>query len=288
MLREPLFHFIVAGALLFVFAQWLGGSREEPQVVTVDRSDLERLTEQWEAQYGLPPTPEQTSAILRNHIRDEILYREALKLGLDRDDVIVRRRLVQKFRFVTEGLSELAEPSEDELRQFYRSRPQQYAKPAETSFQHVYFSSEQRGENARRDAEAALQELKSSPDDGVDWRGLGDPSILQREYGRRPERELTELFGTQFVEKLSEIEPGTWSEPIASLYGWHVVRVRDRTPGRLPEFSTIRGEVEADWLTQRRKEANESLYRTLRENYEIELLDIPEPDLPGAAPASNP
>ena len=273
-LGEPLLHFLAAGALLFVLAQWMENSRGPGRTITVDRADLDRLAQQWEAQYGSAPTPAQREALLRSHIQEEILYREALQLGLDRDDVIIRRRLVQKLRFLTEGLSELTPPSESELREFYRERRSQYARPAETSFQHIYFATDDRGERSQDDARAAVRELNSTLGGGLDWRSLGDPSILQREYARRPERDLSHLFGSHFVQALRRIDPGPWTGPIPSIYGWHVVRVHERSPKRIPKFSSIRETVAADWLVERRTAANESLHRDLGAKYEVDLSGI--------------
>ena len=274
LIREPLVHFLVLGALLFLCADWLGsdgGSRERSIVVGQD--DVVRLAEQWEAQYGNPPSADEIGALIENHVRDEILYREALALGLERDDLIVRRRLIQKLRFLREGLARSAEPSEGELAEFYAGHLARYTQAAKTTFQHVYFSRDQRGETARGDAFAALEALSAAPADWSGWRSLGDPFMLQREYAGRDDREIAEFFGPDFASALAQIEPGSWGGPVSSSYGWHAVRVRERRPEVVLELSEIREQVLADYSAQRRTETDAELLEELRKKYVVKILD---------------
>jgi len=274
LIREPLVHFLVLGALLFLWADLLGsgvGARE--QSIVVGQDDVARLAEQWEAQYGNPPSAAQIQALIENHVRDEILYREALELGLDRDDLIIRRRLIQKLRFLSEGLARSAEPSEAELAEFYTGHLTRYTQPAKMTFQHVYFSRDQRGDTARVDAFAVLETLSAETAEVSAWRSLGDPFMLQREYAGRDDREIAELFGPDFASALEQIEPGSWGGPVPSSYGWHAVRVRERRPEVVLGLSEIREQVLADYIAQRRTETDAGLLEELRKKYVVKILD---------------
>jgi len=274
LIREPLVHFLVLGVLLFLCADWLGsdgGSGERSIVVGQD--DVARLAGQWEAQYGNPPSASEIEALIENHVRDEILYREALELGLDRDDLIIRRRLIQKLRFLGEGLARSAEPSEGELTEFYARHLTRYTQPAKMTFQHVYFSRDQRGEAARGHALALLEALSAEITEVSTWRSLGDPFMLQREYADRDEREIAELFGPDFASALAQIEPGSWGGPIPSSYGWHAVRVRERRPEAVPKLSEIRDQVLSDYSAQRRTETDAALLEEYRKKYVVKILD---------------
>jgi hypothetical protein len=272
--REPLVHFLSLGLLLYVVATGLdSGGALRTESIVVDRDDVARLAAQWEAQYGDPPSAAQIEALIESHVRDEILYREALALGLERDDLIIRRRLIQKLRFLDQGWIDTTEPTEQELADFHAMHLDRYTQPAKTSFQHVYFSGDQRGEAARDAALAALDSLRAGPREAGSWRSLGDPFMLQREYASRDDREIAELFGVDFASALARIEPGNWAGPVPSSYGWHAVRVRERRPEVVPELSEIRDRVLADYDAQRRTEREAQQLEELRRKYEVRILD---------------
>jgi len=268
-LRDPLTVFVVLGALVFAVDAMVG--EDDPRIV-IDDATLARLADQWRAQAGREPTPEEIEALVGDHVREEILYREALRMGLDRDDVIVRRRLAQKLAFLSEDLTVPDEPAEDALGAYYASHRDRYRLPDRMSFSHVYFSAERRGADAARaDAKAELSTLGEPPPDA--WRTLGDPFILSRSYAERTVQEVQDLFGREFAETLAGLDTlAEWQGPVASAYGSHLVRIEARIPARDLALDEARDRVRDDYLVDARKSANEAFYRALRERYRVERV----------------
>ncbi len=271
LLREPLVLFLLAGAAIFALDGLVGDGRGDARL-DVTREDVARIRAQWQAQASRPPSDAELQALIEQHVREEILYRESLRLGLDRGDLIVRRRLVQKLTFLSQDLADVDDPSEAELIGFFERNRDRYVRPRRTSFSHVYFSDERAGDSALEETRLALEHLQARPESGT-WRDLGDPFMLRREYAERTEQELGELFGVGFAAAVIQQLPGTWRGPISSAYGWHLVRVHKRTPAERPTLDAVRGRVLEDYLTERREEANEAFFRELRARYEVRVHD---------------
>jgi peptidyl-prolyl cis-trans isomerase C len=264
-LREPLLYFLLVGGLLFVLADRFGG--DELRRIAVTEIERNRLADQWQAQMGRPPTDAELEALVEQWIREEIYYREALAMGLDAHDVIVRRRLVQKLTFLTEDLATAEPPDETILRRYHQRHLDRYAEPARFSFVHRYFSGDLRPD-AEDDARAALDALNAS-EGSAEAIPEGDPFILQRGYLERSRQQIGELFGREFAAALVDLRTGTWHGPIASAYGWHLVKVEQRRPGRPLGYDEVATRVANDYRQQQRREANERFYRTLRSRYQV-------------------
>lgn len=264
--KSPLLHFAVLGSAAFVLhGLVLGPGRPDSTRIEVSSKDIQRMRAMWTAQWKRPPTEGELQGLIDASVRQEILYREALALGLDEGDTVIRRRLAQKVELLADDLASRTEPTREELSRYFEEHRDAYTLPARVSFSHIYFSVDRRGDRAEADAEEALKH----PDDAQ-----GDPFMLQRDYPSRTEREVGELFGTEFAKNLFELEPGEWHGPIASSYGVHLVLVRARTEARQPELSEVSHRVRADLMAERRREAKEALVTSLRERYEI-VVDRP-------------
>jgi peptidyl-prolyl cis-trans isomerase C len=255
--REPLFFFLLAGAVIFAVSELTSGPGDDYLIAVTD-AERARISDQWRAQMGRAPTDEELAGLVEQWVREEIYYREALRMGLDRNDVIIRRRLAQKLTFLTEDVIAGAAPSTDELEAYFEANSQRYRIPERFTFRHRYFSTERRP-NAREDAAAAL----------ADETVRGDPFMLQKAYALRSSREIGDLFGADFADGLARLTPGSWQGPIRSAYGWHVVLVEQRAPARLPSLEDVQKRVAADLSQERRRQANEEYYRSLRQRYEI-------------------
>lgn len=264
LLREPLLYFLAAGAVLFALADWIGDEGNRRIVVT--DAQRARIADQWQLQMGRPPTDAEATALLDQWIREEVYYREALARGLDTNDVVVRRRLVQKLMFLTEDLATLEPPDQDALRAHHQAHQQRYTQPGRFSFVHRYFSSDLR-EHAEADARAALAALDAG--EGTSDPIEGDAFMLPRSYLERSQAEISELFGREFAAHLFRLPEGRWQGPVRSAYGWHLVRLEQRRPARLLAFDEVAERVAADLEAQRRREANEAFYHSLLERYEI-------------------
>jgi PPIC-type PPIASE domain len=275
LLREPLVHFLLLGAVLFGVFALVGdrGSERTGQIV-VTPGHFEHLTISFTRTWQRPPTAQELAGLVEDYIRDEVLYREAVAMGLDRDDTIVRRRLRQKLEFLTEEAAETAPPSEEDLQAFLQQHPDAFRVEPRLAFQHVYLSRDHRGDATDAAAQQLLSQLTTG-DTAADTAALGDPFLLPHEFALSSRSEIARLFGDAFATRLQDIEPGHWAGPIESGYGLHLVFVRERVDGRLPVLAEVREAVQREWLTARRKAMNEQFYQRLRAQY-IVVVEQPK------------
>jgi hypothetical protein len=282
-LREPVVHFLLLGAALYALYGLAGPSApdESPNRITVTAGEINWLTSTWEKRWNRPPTPEERAGLIQEYVRESIFYREALAMGLDRDDTIIRRRLAQKLEFLSQDLVATIPPTEEQLRTYFAEHAQRYEHPSLTTFTHVFVDPDRRGERTLADAEAMGAELREQgpPAEGAD--GLGDPFMLQRYYPERSELELSKLFGGEFARSVSRLEPGAWQGPVRSGYGLHWVFVEARSEAETPAFAEARERVEQDWRDDRRREFDEAYYASLRARYEVVIEGDPVDDLAG-------
>lgn len=276
--QEPLLHFVLIGALLYAAYHFasprvtdIGAGRDHRIVLTQD--DLVQMTLTWRAQGRPMPTEQQMAHLIEARVREEVLFREALALGLDKDDTIVKRRLAQKMDFVAEDLSTLAEPTPQELKTWFEAHPQRFAFPPRLSFRHHYFSPDKRQARAFDDARRALPPQDKAG--AADARIAGDAFMFQDRYVDQSAEQLAALFGPKFAQALLELSPGAWQGPVESGYGWHLVFVEEIAPGRAPTFEEIEPQVKREWIATRRAEAKQKMYETLRARYEVVVADAP-------------
>ncbi len=279
LLREPLVHFLVLGAGIFLLAALVGESEDPLDEIVVSAGQIERLVETWQRTWQRPPTQTELEGLVEDHIREEILYREAIALGLDRDDTIIRRRLRQKMEFLPQDLVEQIEPTDAELRTYLRENADAYQIEPRVTFQQIYLNRERRGANAEDDARRLLADLQSN-DGPVEPLALSDPILVPHELESLSESEVARLFGQEFASSVVQIEAGGWTGPVNSGYGLHLVRVQERSPARMPEFSEVREAVKREWLFMRRQEMDDQFFSSLRERYtiEIQLADWLDPN----------
>jgi len=279
LLGEPLLHFLLAGLFLF-FAHGLLNANAEPdggsRRIELTEGDLRQLTLGWLAQGRPAPTSAQLRSLVESRVREEILYREALALGLDRDDTIVRRRLAQKMEFLSEDVSAVHEPGGEALRAWFDAHSERFALPARASFRHLYFSPDRRGPRARDDAVLALRGLTAPPSGSQPAVAPGDAFMFQDHYGDRPVEELAALFGTSFAEELLRLPVGSWQGPVRSGYGWHLVWLESTTAARVPSFETVEPEVREAWVEEQRSAARKRAFEALRARYEVVLPAMEE------------
>lgn len=267
-LREPLSHFVVLGVLIFVVNAWREPKRSEENAATrieVTAAVVEQLRAGYERQFGSAPEEDELRGLVTAHIRQEVLCREALALGLDRDDTIVRQRLAQKMEFLTNDVVGAAEPDEAALQKFFAENAARYARAARVSFRHVYFSKEKRGaEASAREALAGL--LKGASDET-----MGDAFLHGFEFAEREGEELAALFGPEFPKQLATLPQGAWQGPLESSYGLHLVRVDARAEAKPVALDDVRATVARDFNDERRRAANREVFEKLRERYQVSV-----------------
>ncbi len=269
--REPLLHFLVLGAVIFSISALRPDDRlpEDPDTIVVSEGHVDQMIEIWTRTRMRPPTQQELRGLIDAHIREEVLYREALKLGLDRDDTIVRRRLALKMEFVAEGLATTGEPTDEQLVALLGQEPERFRSAGQASFQQVYVNADERGDSAPAFAEAVLGQLRGKDLEATEPSTLGDPMLLAFEHRDVPLDGIDRLFGGRFAASLEALERGEWSGPVESGYGLHLVRVLGFVPSQAPSLADVRDEVRQEWLTRQRKAAEDEFIRSLREKYRV-------------------
>jgi hypothetical protein len=276
-LREPLLHFLAVGLVLVVVGQLLDSDRggsDQSNRIELTEDDLRRLEVVWIAQWSRPPTPDERRRLVEDRVREEVLYREALALGLDRGDTIVKRRLAQKMQFLAEDVSGLGEPSDADLKAWYARNSEPFALPSRASFRHVYFSFDARGPGAREAARRALEKLGSQRSVSTAGRSLGDPFMFQDHYGDHAAEDVAKVFGTSFAEALFKLAPGGWRGPIESGFGWHLIWVDSIEAGRVPDYEEIQPAVRSAWLDAQRAESRRRAFDAMRARYQVVLPSV--------------
>jgi len=280
-LREPLIHFLLLGALIFLAYDHLAGKGSAPDEIFVSRGQQENLLNTFSRTWRRPPTPEEFQGLLRDYVRQEIAYRESRAMGLDQDDIVIRRRLRQKLELLAEDVASLAAPSDQDLQSYLEANAEDFAIEPRLTLRHVYFSRDRRGKDVERDALQLLQRISTDGPEG-EFEQFGDPLPLPFELRDVRESELARLFGSSFADGLKGLETGRWSGPVESGFGLHLVFLEAREAGRVPRLPEVRDAVQREWLSQRRREAVDSLYDRLAENYSIEIESLIDPQAAGS------
>ena len=274
LLREPLLHFLLLGAALFGLYSFTQAGRTAPassKQIQLTLDELAQLALLFQAQWRREPTPKELTRLIENKVQNEVLYREALAMGLDKDDEIVKRRLAQKMEFLAEDVAALRDPTVDELRAWFEKNTARFALSPRASFRHLYFSPDRRGERARDEAARALRKLAGKSGDWPGASALADPFMFQDHYGDRSFEQLANLFGPPFAQAVLDLTPGSWQGPIESGYGWHLVWVDSITPGRVPALEEVEPDVKAEWVAEQRADAKRKAFEAMRARYEVVL-----------------
>ena len=272
-LREPLVLFLAAGAGLFL--AWTAKGDPAPatsEQILVGAATIQTLAENWTRVRLRPPTAEELRGLVDDHVREEVYYREALALGLDRDDTIIRRRLRQKLEFLSADLGGQAQPSEEQLRQYLAETPRPV--PAgDAAHLDARLPEPERAGAAGPDAVQRLLAALNGPGGDRAAQEAGDPFLLPFDFDAVATADVARLFGDDFAGALAALEPGRWQGPIASGYGAHLVLVRQRIPGSVPALEEVRDAVRREWQSKARRDANEAFYQKLRGRYRVVVED---------------
>ncbi len=258
------------GALIFCAYAWLNPGASAQQVagtVRITGRDVAWLADTWVRQQQRPPTREELRGLVTEYLKEQLLAREARSMGLDQDDLIVRRRLAQKLEFLVEDTPQQAEPTEQDLLRIYKASPDQFQSAARVSFTQIYFSRERR-HDAAGDAKAALAELSHSTT-AARATDIGDPLMLDAEILNADEQTVSGQFGSDFARTVFALQPGAWHGPIESAYGLHLVRVSGFEPAKLREFAEVRTQVLDNWREQQQREDSEKYFATLLKKYDV-------------------
>ena len=271
LLREPLLHFMFIGAAIYllygVFAEPVPEADDKTIVVTA--GEVEWMQTSWQKRWNRPPTPQEFDGLVQQYIKETVLYREALTMGLNQHDQVIRRRLAQKLEFLAKDLVALTPPTEEELQSYFDEHLDRYQEPALYTFTQVFIDPDKRGDTTLEDAEAIKAKLIAQGDAIEDPGALGDGLMLQDYYPQKDPLEIQKLFGSGFTESLLELSPGQWHGPVLSGYGVHLVYISSISEPPAPEFTALRERVVQDWTMERGEELNDKFYASLREQYTV-------------------
>ncbi|MFH0997304.1 MAG: peptidylprolyl isomerase [Pseudomonadota bacterium] len=270
---EPLAHFLLIGAGLFLLFGWRSGPASLPAgqsgqpsaKIVVTQSDIDQTVETFTRTWQRPPTETEVKGLIESFIRDEIYYREAVAAGLDRDDSVIRRRMRQKMEFIFEDITAQTEPADDELLAYMKMHPDAYLVDPQIAFRHVYVNVDKRGKTA----EAAARQILAQLNEGTDPDAAGDPILLEAQISLSPLWDIRKQFGEEFSRNLSGLKIGKWEGPVRSDFGLHLVLVTKRVEGRLFELEEVRDMVKRNVMAERQKELKDAAYAKLRERYDV-------------------
>ena len=264
--REPLLHFLLIGFALFLYYDLVGsGDSEAPAVkrIIVSSGHVEQLMANFERTWSRPPTEQELDAMVDSHVREEVFYREAMAMGLDQNDPMVRRRMRMKLEFMLEDLSG-QDASDEVLSDFLQRNSDSFRDEAQLTLRQVYLNPDQRPD-LENDAGQLLSRLR----DGSAPEALGDHTLAPRTYQLAPQSEIARDFGDEFARQVAALPVGDWSGPVYSPFGAHLVRIEARIDARLPELAEIRDEVLREYLVEKREQQKDLAYAKLREGYEV-------------------
>ncbi len=268
LLREPLLHFLLIGAALFLFYNLQNEGRIDNNRIVISEAQINHLVTLWEKKRQRPPTQIELEGMIQQQIREEVMVREALAMGLEKNDSIIRRRLAQKIEFITSDLAALAEPSEADLSNYLSTHSDEFTLPARLDFVQVYINPEKHEANTQEYINNLLNEL-SQAGENSDITTLGDSLMLEQQHEQVTEHDVTRLFGKEFASELFTLTVGNWQGPIQSGYGMHLVHIGNKTENKQLELNAVREEVLTEWQAQQRQDMDKVFYESLRQRYEI-------------------
>lgn len=273
LLHEPLVHFMLLGVLVFTgFKFFSKNESNPPDTIVVTQGKIESLVTGFTRTWQRPPTREELNGLIRDYVREEVCAREAMALGLDKEDTVIRRRLRQKLEFISESVAAQANPTEAELQQYLEVHREKFRSELQLTFRQVYLDPQRHGINLNRDAAQLLIQLQQAGTDS-DISVSGDPFLLDQEYKGVPAGEVSKQFGEKFAARLGDLPVGQWQGPIESGYGTHLVLILDRDEGRMPVLKEVRDAVKLEWSNAQRSETNEKFYEALLKRYTVTIED---------------
>lgn len=274
-LKEPLFHFLLLGGLIFALYGSMSEQGSAENEIFISRGQQENLLNTFARTWQRPPTPQEFQGLLKDYIRQEIAYREAREIGLDQEDIVIRRRLRQKMEMLAEDVAALVPPTDEQLQAYLQEQPERFRLESRFSFRHIYFSVDRRGDAAWSDAETVLGQIAAAEDHNL-ADSMGDPIPLPPIMVDASAGDIDRVFGNGFAALLEEGSVGSWFGPVRSGFGAHLVLVDARQDSRMPALEEVREAVQREWMSQRREQSVDGLYDKLAENYVIEIEPLIE------------
>ena len=237
--------------------------------ILVTNEEIQALEQSWQMRWNRPPTPSEKEALVKQSIKEKVLYRTAKEMGLDKDDMVIQRLLVQKVEYLGSNMIQAPQPNEAELVAYFEANKDQYVLPEFISMTHIFFDPDKRGDATLEDAARAMKSLNAQKDPTGNLSVFGDPFMLAGYYPSKSELEIRKLFGTGFTESVFALEPGTWHGPVLSGYGTHLVYIHSHEKNDLPEYTDVRDDVINDWMAEKKEALEEKYIEGLLARYEV-------------------
>jgi len=267
-LKEPLFHFTLIGAAIYGLYAFSDVEAEStnPRDLRISAEEVQWLAaSRWNRQ----PTQDELDRVLKSYIEERVLASEAAAMGLDKDDAVIRRRLAQRLKFLSEDLMTPTDPDPEAIRQYFEKHLDRYREPVRYTFSQIYFDPDKRGAQALKEAEAVRDALNDAADHPPELTSYGDPFMLQNFYPELTRTDLARTFGSDFAEAVVGLDPGRWYAPILSGYGVHAVLISAITTPDEPVFADVAMAVRQDWTEATRRKLSREFLDNLVSGYDI-------------------
>ena len=273
LIKAPLLHFVLAGVLLYLlygfFKDNVISPKENSSTITVTRGEISLMEDSWQKRWNRPPTKEERDGLINAHIKEMVFYRVALEMGLDKNDVRVRRLLGQKFQFITNDLIKPQRPDDNELQRYFKDNIDKYTPPERISMTQIFFDPDSRGSQTLIDAENTIKILNKIDIGSVTANEYGDKMMVRNYYSLNTQAEISRFFGSDFAKTVFELETNKWQGPILSGYGTHIVYLHDRQTPDPPLLDEVREAVIENWMNEKQRELNELYYKGLVDRFDI-------------------
>lgn len=280
LLKEPLLHFLLLGGVIFLVYMLLNGDAWNTSRITVTTAKINQMTEIFAKTWQRPPSADELKAMIDDYVKEELYVRQALALGLDQDDTVIRRRLRQKMEFLGNAEAESIIPTDAELQAYLDSHPQSFEVEPQVAVEQIFLNPERHATTIDADAAAMLAMLKSKPE--ADLSALGDPTMLPSSLPLSRLSSIGETYGPEIADAVHKAAVGQWLGPVRSGFGFHLIRITERLPGHLPKLAEIRDAVKAEWVQAKRREVEERRLADLLKR--IEVVVEPTASTSGATP----
>ena len=267
LLGEPMLHFLLIGIALFGVYQWVSPGDSGGRRIVITQGVVDDLVTQHVAARGREPSTTELNHLIESYVRDEILYREGVRLGLERDDIVVKRRVRQKIEMIAEEDASTRAPTEADLSAYLTANPARFVQPAILTFEQVFLGQPTSGQGVVHAVAVTRDALRS----GNDPETLGKPTLLPHRMTVTPADLVARNFGASFAAALEKLPVGEWMGPIDSSFGAHYVRVSDRTPAAAPQLAALRDHVVREWENERRQRARNDAYTKMRGEYLVSI-----------------
>ena len=267
-LKDPFIHFIILGLLLFVVYGFVNDTSNSRDTIIIDTNDIESMTAKWVMQWKRTPTQEELSNLVFQNIKQEVFYQEALKMNLDHNDEIIKRRLSQKMEFLSNDLATLSEPNEEELKAYFNAKSEKYMLPYAYDLYQIVFTHDK-----HTNVDITLKNvLETSENISLEaMESKGDRLPFPYYFANTNTQALGAQLGIEFAENLEQLALNKWVGPVDSGFGKHLVYITRRENPKLPELITIKDLVLRDFQYEKQKEVNELIFKNLKKNYEIDF-----------------